>query len=204
MPRIGVEARRRKQLIEATLASIHAEGFGRVSLARIASRAGLSPGLVAHYFDDKAGLMEATMRHLAAGLGRELRRRLARAGSPRDRLIAVIEANFAETYYRPETIQAWLAFWAQVNQTPTLARIQSAISKRLESNLRAPLRDLVPSGEVEPIARALSVMIDGLWLRSAMTGGGLARQDALQIARRYLDMLLGAAGRNVSEDGADA
>jgi len=53
------------QLIEVTIDSLAAVGFVGTTLAEIAGRAGVSPGLVAHYFGDKDGLLEAAFRALA-------------------------------------------------------------------------------------------------------------------------------------------
>ncbi|MFV2091718.1 MAG: TetR family transcriptional regulator, partial [Hyphomicrobiales bacterium] len=59
---------RRRQFIEAAISTIGARGLAGASLAEIAGRAGLSSGLVAHYFDDRAGLLEATLRYLGSAL----------------------------------------------------------------------------------------------------------------------------------------
>ncbi len=39
------------------------------TIAQIARRAGVSNGIISHYFKDKNGLLEATMRHLISHLG---------------------------------------------------------------------------------------------------------------------------------------
>src|SRR2546430_12564470 len=52
-----------------------------------------SPGLVAHYFDDKDGLLEAAFRTLARTLAARMRARLALARTPRGRVQAVIHTN---------------------------------------------------------------------------------------------------------------
>ena len=49
-----------RQLIAATITSIHEEGFANATISRISRTAGMSGGIVAHYFDDKAGLLAAT------------------------------------------------------------------------------------------------------------------------------------------------
>ena len=72
MPKLGMQPIRRRQLIDATIASIHEDGFANTTISGISRRAGLSSGIVAHYFDDKAGLLEATMRKLAEDLRRQL------------------------------------------------------------------------------------------------------------------------------------
>ncbi|EQD44306.1 Transcriptional regulator, TetR-like, DNA-binding, bacterial/archaeal domain protein, partial [mine drainage metagenome] len=59
------EEQRRRQLIEVTIDSLAEVGYVGSTLAQIAQRAGVSPGLVAHYFGDKDGLLEATFRTLS-------------------------------------------------------------------------------------------------------------------------------------------
>jgi len=45
---------------EVTIDSLAELGYVGTTLAQIASRAGVSPGLVAHYFGDKDGLLDAS------------------------------------------------------------------------------------------------------------------------------------------------
>ena len=69
MPKLGMAPIRRKQLVEAAIAAIHEHGFANATVARIAAQAGISAGMVHHYFKDKDELLFATMRHLLAELG---------------------------------------------------------------------------------------------------------------------------------------
>ena len=75
MLRVDSEALRRRQLIDATIDAIAEVGFAQATLGTIARRAGVSPGLVAHYFANKEGLLEASMRQLVRDLGRAAVRR---------------------------------------------------------------------------------------------------------------------------------
>ena len=82
MGRIEGEDFRRRQLIEATIDTLAEAGFNATTLALIGQRAQVSPGLIAHYFDDKDGLLEATLRNLAgAARARRRRRGSARRGA---------------------------------------------------------------------------------------------------------------------------
>ena len=74
---------RRSQLIGVTIDSLAELGYVSSTLAQIAGRAGVSPGLVAHYFGDKEGLLEAAFRSLSRRVGDQVRSRLARARTPR-------------------------------------------------------------------------------------------------------------------------
>ena len=70
---------RRAQLIEMTIDSLAEVGYVESTLTRIGRRAGVSAGLVAHYFADKDGLFEATFRSLVARLGARMRARMQQA-----------------------------------------------------------------------------------------------------------------------------
>ena len=120
-----MEEIRRRQLIEATIASIHDVGFSESSVSRIAAKAGVSAGIVHHYFEDKGELLEATLRQLGANLSASVVRRLRAANTPAHRLMAVVDGNLGPELFTPEAVSAWLAFWSQVPTHPRLARIQT-------------------------------------------------------------------------------
>src|SRR5579862_6429195 len=94
--RANREDDRKGRLIEATIDVMAEAGFAATTLAQIGQRAGMSAGLVAHYFKDKDGLLEATLRSLAARLATVSGARLAMAATPRARIQAIID-----TYLSP-------------------------------------------------------------------------------------------------------
>lgn len=185
-----MEDLRRRQLIAATITSIHEQGFANATISRISKTAGLSGGIVAHYFEDKAGLLAATMRSLAQNLLRETVKRLNAATTPRERIDAVILANFSDEQNDPESVSAWLAFWSEARKTPALWRIQKINERRLLSNLRHAFKQLLPEEEAVMAAAGLAAMIEGLWLRCALSNGPLTIDQARLIARDYVARLL--------------
>lgn len=95
MPKVGMKDTRRQQLIDATMASIAELGMQNTTIVSISKRAGLSSGIISHYFGGKQGLIEAALRYLLDQLGKELRERMAKTdGSPEQRLNCIIESNF--------------------------------------------------------------------------------------------------------------
>lgn len=197
MGRPSLKAQRRDDLIRACMKTIQDVGLDAASLAQIAKRAGLSASIVSHYFADKAELMEATMRTIGGGLGRQQVLGLRTAQTPMDRLKAILAANLGPEQFRPDTTAAWLAFWARVNHAPRLAHIQHINRSRLISNLRHALRGLlaeqVPAlsdprrtEEVRRIATALSTLIDGAWLHAALNCGGLDPAETQDLAMSYV------------------
>jgi len=164
----GEEARR-TQLVDVTVDSLAEVGYVCTTLAEIARRAGVSPGLVAHYFGDKDGLLEAAFRSLARSLAVRVRARLALAHTPRGRVQAVIDTNLAPEEFDKRYGTAWLAFWGQVLHVAGLKRVQTAYQKRMLSNLRSDLRQMIPGAEARTLAAMIAAMIDGVWLRAALS-----------------------------------
>jgi betaine-aldehyde dehydrogenase len=165
-----LEESRRRQLIEVTIDSLAELGYVGTTLAQIAGRAGVSSGLVAHYFGDKDGLLDAAFRSLARRVSDHVRARLRQISTPRARIQAVIDANLSLEEFDQRTGTAWLAFWGQVLQVPSLKRVQSAYQGRMLTNLRSSLKKLVPPDEAHSLAAMIAAMIDGVWLRAALSG----------------------------------
>src|SRR6266478_4317130 len=169
VPRDELEEARRRQLIEVTIDSLAEVGYVGSTLAQIASRADVSPGLVAHYFGDKDGLLEAAFRSLARSLGERVRARFDLARTPRGRVQAVIDTNLAPEEFDKRTGTAWLAFWGQVLHVRGLKRVQTAYQRRMLSNLRNDLRRMISGEDARSLAAMIAAMIDGVWLRAALS-----------------------------------
>src|ERR1700722_1688015 len=173
-----IEEMRRRELVEVTIDSLAEVGLVGTTLAQIAVRAGVSPGLVAHYFDDKDGLLDAAFRSLARRVGDHVRARLRQVSTPRGRIQAVIDANLAPEEFEQRTGTAWLAFWGQVLQVPPLKRVQSVYQRRTLSTLRSSLKKLMPPDDAQRLAAMIAAMIDGVWLRAALSGGREADSES--------------------------
>ncbi|HMH28080.1 MAG TPA: betaine-aldehyde dehydrogenase [Steroidobacteraceae bacterium] len=193
-----IEEMRRRELVEVTIDSLAEVGFVGTTLAQIAARAGVSPGLVAHYFDDKDGLLDAAFRSLARRVGRQVRARLRLVATPRGRIQAVIDANLAPEEFDQRTGSAWLAFWGQVLHVERLRRIQSVYQRRTLSTLRNSLLKLVAPDEAYSLAAMIAAMIDGVWLRAALSGWREAdSESARAMLTAFVDGRLAQSGRAV-------
>jgi betaine-aldehyde dehydrogenase len=198
-----IEDTRRRQLVEVTIDSLAELGYVGTTLAQIAARASVSPGLVAHYFGDKDGLLDAAFRSLARRVGNHVRARLRQVSTPRGRIQAVIDANLAPEEFEQRTGTAWLAFWGQVLHVPSLKRVQSVYQRRTLSNLRSSLRSLVPPDEAQRLAAMIAAMIDGVWLRAALSGWREAdSESARALLTAFVDERLRQAAPAASGEGA--
>src|SRR4029453_6042648 len=107
MPKTGMEPLRRQALIDATILTVGERGSLDVTMSEIAGRAGVSSALAHHYFGAKDELLQATMRHILAELRPAPGAALSAAGSPGERVLAVIGVNFSDKQFSAATIAAW-------------------------------------------------------------------------------------------------
>ena len=198
MPKLGMGPIRRRQLVEAAIVVIHAQGFAEATVARIARQAGMSGGMVHHYFRDKDDLLCATIRHLLAELRADAVVRLSRAAGPVERICAIIASCFGDAQFDERVFSAWLAIYGNARQSIRLTNILTIYHRRLRSSLLHDLRRLVPEPQALRLADGIAAMIDGLWLRYALTGKPDDPETPRALTRDYL-----AAGLDRAFNAAD-
>ena len=194
MPKVGMKPVRRKQLIAAAISSIHEYGLADATLARIARKAGVSTGIIHHYFHDKNDLIFETMRSLLEDLRVEMVQQLRTAEGPRERLMAIVDASFAPKQFSVEVMTAWLSLYGSALNSHELRRIFNIYGARLASNLRHAFAALMPAAEARRAAEGAAALIDGLWLQFALKGDLPDPDHARRMLQSYVDMQIAYHG----------
>ncbi|WP_424928713.1 choline-binding transcriptional repressor BetI [Amaricoccus tamworthensis] len=202
-PRAGLAENRKRALIGAALLEISERGSLEVTVAQIARRAGVSPALAHHYFGGKDDLILATMRHLLTRFRVDVVARLKAAGTPRERISAILRASFGPEQFDDSTVNTWLTFYTWALSSPGAARLLSVYHRRLRRNLVHAFRDLTGRAEAERIAGALGAYIDGVYLREVLRSGPPDAGAAVAGLEHYVDMELAQAeNQKISGVGA--
>ncbi len=194
MPKVGMEPIRRKALIDATIREIGNAGSLDVTVSQIAKRAGMSSGLAHHYFGGKEQIFLAAMRHILTTFGDHVRRELALAKTPIERLEAVVAASFHPWNFTPEVVAAWLSFYVQAQTSSDAQRLLRIYARRLHSNLVFNLLALTSRGQAEKIADGAASMIDGFYIRHALHDRIPGRLETQAAVMEYLQLQL-SSGR---------
>src|SRR4051812_35164685 len=122
MPRSYTRAEpdaRRQSLIEAAARVLAVRGAAGASVRVICAEAGVSPGLLRHYFDGIDALIAATYAWTGAQVSEALAEAVAVAGpEPRARLLAYVTASFRQPIADPQLLATWIAFWSLVKANP--------------------------------------------------------------------------------------
>jgi TetR/AcrR family transcriptional regulator, transcriptional repressor of bet genes len=186
MPKVGMEPVRRKALVDATLRAVGDHGSLTVTMSEIARHAGVSPALAHHYFGSKEQLVIETIRSLLRQLRADAVAALKAAGTPRDRLSAVIRVNFQAHQFAPETVAAWLAFYSEAQRSEEVRRLLVVYARRLNSNLLSSLKQLCPAKTAVEIADGAAAMIDGLYLRQGLKSAPVSIESSIALTESYL------------------
>ena len=192
MPKVGMEPVRRKALVDAAMRVIGDHGSLTVTMSEIAKQAGVSPALAHHYFGSKEQLLIETVRVHLQRLRDSVVTALRAAPTPREKLSAVIRVSFQADQFAPETIAAWLAFYAEAQRSEETRRFLVIYARRLRSNLLANLKTLCPAEDAEPIAEGAAAMIDGLYIRQSLRSAPISIEASIALTEDYLTTHLNA------------
>ncbi|AHG22465.1 BetI family transcriptional regulator [Chania multitudinisentens RB-25] len=191
MYRKNIPEQRKEQLINAACAAIGDVGLAGVTISQVASLAGMSSGLVSHYFGDKDAFLNATMRKVLCDLHDAIAECRKNAdASVKAQLFAIIDGNFHPSQTNPLSMRIWLDFWAASMHQPALCRLQRVNNQRLFSNICFQFQRNMPKEQARKAARGLAAMIDGLWLRGSLTGTDFNADKASEIAYDYVERVL--------------
>ena len=179
---------RRLSLIEACARVLAREGIAGASVRTIAVEAGVSAGLVGHYFPGVDALIAATYAHTGARVDAALEAAVAAAGDdPRDRLEAYVTASFAAPIADPQLLATWIAFWSLVRARPEIAALHDEQYGGFRGKLEKLLADCgLPANALRRTAIAITALVDGLWLELCLSPHELAADEAAAIARDAL------------------
>jgi phenylpropionate dioxygenase-like ring-hydroxylating dioxygenase large terminal subunit/DNA-binding transcriptional regulator YbjK len=132
------DARRRRELIEATIASIARNGLSGTTIAKVAEIAHLSAGIVSFYFRTKEALLLATLEHLDLEFENRRLEVLDRAGDdPVRQLEAIIDVNLDPVLCDPGRVAVWAAFWGESQARESYQRVCGARDASEEQQLVA-------------------------------------------------------------------
>jgi TetR/AcrR family transcriptional repressor of bet genes len=190
----SIEKIRRQDLVEAAYQTFLEHGLSGLTMARIGERAGMSHGIVNYYFKSKDMLLSAVVRRANFLIMQDTARKLKAAESRRQRLSAIIAANFAPDVFTRDIARAWVSYYAAIGQQPDFARMQNAVDRRLRSNLLHALHGLCSRKRAEELTRHVAILIDGLWLRHAKSDDDIDAAGAVRHIETYIDQQLGQPG----------
>lgn len=182
---------RRLALIDACAATLARKGVHGTSVREICATAGVSPGLLRHYFSGIDELVADTYAAIGAQVQAALNDAVEAADpTPEARLIAYLTASFAPLIADADLLSTWLAFWSLTRTDAKIARLHDEIYAENRITLERLLDAHAPGSDHRLTAIALTALVDGLWLELSLGNAPFTPDEATALAARWLAALL--------------
>ena len=195
------EERRRQDLIDATLDSVAEYGLQGAPLRAIALRAGVTAGLIRHYFPGKEELLQEAYTALVGRMTEQAKAALVMEdASPRQRLAAFVTAILNAPIVDRRVFSLWATFLGRANADPARARAhregylgfrdegEAVVAEVLAAERRKP-----DAGELRRHAIAINAIIDGLWIEACLAAEMFSPGELAAIGVKAIEAELGLA-----------
>lgn len=159
---------RRQQICRAAAAVIAREGFAGTTMRVVAEEAGVSTGMLNHYFANRQELLTQALVHVTERSQERYSKAIEGIPPGRERLEALLDSVLGEDAEAIETWRVWIAAYAEAVRLPEL---RATIEERLSdwfALVDVALEGLVDLDDTEPIPWAwrLDSLLTGLALQA--------------------------------------
>ncbi|MFB7249775.1 TetR/AcrR family transcriptional regulator [Microbacterium sp. NPDC056234] len=184
------------EIHDAALALAREEGLSALTLRAVAARAGVAPGLVAHYASSMDDLIARTFRELTASELDEVRTRAETEAEPAARMARMISAVLSSDH--DDVTLVWVDAWSLGRRSATLA---VAIDEQMNA-WQLFIADIIRDGtrseifrtdDADAVAWQILATIDGISAH-ALTRRTDASPFALRLAQACETLVGAAAG----------
>ncbi len=197
---------RRALILDAAVVVISRRGVDRARLADVAEEAGVSLGLVQHYFRTRERLLVETFRREQERISDIWSVAMPPGSDPLLRLTEYVRLSSPEGGESAATAfvpgwSFWLEFWSKANRDDEIRAEVTDIYNDFGVLFREAIRDGVKSGEftisgkVEDVADRLISLMDGLAIRTLLGGLEQGRMLKLLIDSLCVELGLDASQR---------
>lgn len=193
------DAERRADLIEAMLDCIAEGGIQNATVREVAERAGVSGGLIRHYFETKEQLLHAAYRQtMAAMTGISAEAGMADGKSAREKLAGFVAACLMPPMIDARRLSLWAAFIAMARIDPAMGAIHResyleyrTLIERLLSGAFHEVGRNVDDAEIRRLAIEINAVLDGLWLEGSLAGDIFEDRELLKAGLHSVGSITG-------------
>lgn len=186
---------RRQDLIQGTIKSIAALGYNNSTVQTICEAAGLSRGLIGHYFKGKDDLLIEAFRHHCAQADEKTRQAIRAVGDdPLQRLLAATAVQF-DSWSEPESPLVWLAFCGVAPWNAEMKELHRRLYRRFRIWIERMLAQAASQRGIALDARRVALMyvqmVDGFWMGRVMDPEAYTMEEVTAIVSDWLLDLFG-------------
>lgn len=178
---------RHDELLRQAVQISRTDGLGAVTLRKVATELGVTPGLVSHYFSSAEQLITAVFRAAAVEDLDTARTLMAGQTTATDGINALMDYTLDESSMDASAL--WLEAWSLGRTNPALAAAAATLTDQWLDSIAEVVRAGNGNGEFsvadpDVTARRLLTMIDGLGAQ--MVVRAVDSRELKHIARSYV------------------
>jgi TetR/AcrR family transcriptional repressor of bet genes len=198
MARTSNTADRRAQIVDALIAVMAKQGYDGASIADIARKAGLAPGLVHYHFDSKHEILLEAVRVLARNHERALDEAMAGCADPAAELAAFIDVHLGlGAHADPAALACWVLVMAEAIRDKRVRGEVETVLARQAARVATILRRgnearLLACDDVDAAAAAIIGTIQGYFSVAATARSVIPAGSAAASTARMVEALVGA------------
>ena len=132
---------RKRQITRAAYEIIAEKGYYNFTMMDIAKRAGVSSGLIHHYFKDKENMLVTLLREMQQNVRLSLERAIEPVADPMEKLGIFIDQAFGLVENEKEYIYVTFDFLTQIKFNERMQRILSKLYRGYRETLTQILRE---------------------------------------------------------------
>jgi len=186
---------RRQDLIQGTIKSIAALGYNNSTVQTICEAAGLSRGLIGHYFKGKDDLLIEAFRHHCAQADERMRQAIRAVGEdPLQRLLAATAVTFGSWADREDAL-VWHAFCGVAPWNAGMRELHQRLYRRyrlwIERMIEQAGRQRGLDIDAKRAALTYVQLVDGFWMGWIMDREAYSMEEVTKIVSEWLLALFG-------------
>jgi AcrR family transcriptional regulator len=132
---------RKRQITRAAYEIIAEKGYNNFTMMDIAKRAGVSSGLIHHYFKDKENMLVTLLREMQQNIRQSLEHTLESISDPKEKLDIFMDQAFGLVENEKEYIYVTFDFLTQIKFNERMQRILSKLYRGYRETLGIILRE---------------------------------------------------------------
>ena len=151
MGRKSIAHIRRKQIIEGYFKVVAEKGFANASIREITEAAGVSKGVLHHYFVNKEAMVLGVMDHVITTYTAEFEEGISQYDSPTERIRFLFSWFHDLDRFDLEFSRAWMEFWVLSKTHPAISDALKNCYEMLKNIIAGIIRDGIESGEFRKV-----------------------------------------------------
>lgn len=168
MPKLGMGPIRREQICRAAATVIAREGFAGSTMRMVAEEAGVSTGMLNHYFANRQDLLTQALVSVSERAQGRMREAIQGIPPGRERLVALLDSALADGQEASEMWRVWINAYGEAVR---LVELRHTIESRLNSwyeLIDEALEGLVPEDDdgAIPWSWRLDAILNGLAIQA--------------------------------------